>query len=111
LDLRKIQLAGSGIFCRFYLDLPSVMSSKNVTKVVWYIPVQLSSLTTQGLWFQVSVFRCQLNSASSKLKTQKLMGKEAIRLESWKARWLWSFKPPGFPTFQPWAFSFEPNCL
>jgi hypothetical protein len=32
MDLRKIQLAGSGIFCRFYLGLPSVPSRKEFTK-------------------------------------------------------------------------------
>jgi hypothetical protein len=61
------------------------MSSKNVTKVVWYIPVQLSSLTTQGLWFQVSVFRCQLNSSKLKAEDSKVDGQgsyKARKLES-----------------------------
>ncbi len=47
---------GSGIFCRFDPDLPSVVSHKNVTKVVQYILVQLSSLNnTMSMVSGVSV--------------------------------------------------------
>ena len=43
----------------------SLMSHKNVIKVVWHVLMQLSSLNITCLWFQVSVFRCQLSEDRS----------------------------------------------
>jgi hypothetical protein len=80
------------------------MSPKNVTKVVWYIPVQLSSLTTQGLWFQVSVFRCQLNSPKLKAEGSKVDGQG-----SYKAGKLDGSEASNLLAFQP--FSLEPSAL